>query len=181
MGSYLHATVNISDVPLGNTFPGQDQAAAAAPNGLTLGLMNILGDLENDVKGVAGVNYPIKKVGIIGGVPSSDAVWVSAPSASGLSSFKSVITTKSRFNALDVTSGSVDAQIRVLLGAYGADVNVVTGFANAANQVAGFLAGEGPLMAQSNTALEGPIENHQAIPILQSNTPQPAYPDYASC
>ncbi|HVB04963.1 MAG TPA: hypothetical protein VNF07_01780 [Acidimicrobiales bacterium] len=178
MASYLHCTVNVVNVPNGNTLPGQDQAASAPANGLTLGVMNILADLENDVKGVASVSFPIKKVGFIGGVPSSDSVWISAPSQASLANFKDVITTTTPFTALDVTSGSVDAQIRVLLGAYGAHVRIVTGYQNAASQVQGFLRGDGPLMAQSNTALEATIESGQARPILQSTKPQPAYSDY---
>src|SRR5665213_3433289 len=40
LSAYLHASVNVANIPAGNTVAGQDTVAKAAPNGLTVGWLN---------------------------------------------------------------------------------------------------------------------------------------------
>src|ERR1700753_3478387 len=62
VGKYLGATVNSVSVPAGATVAGQDQAAAAPNDGLTIGTLNVSADVSNAATKQPGINFDLTQV-----------------------------------------------------------------------------------------------------------------------
>ena len=66
VGQELGATVNVEDVSAAGTLQGSNQMAAAAPNGLTIGMVNVGGDIASLVEKQPGQNFNMAKLSWIG-------------------------------------------------------------------------------------------------------------------
>ncbi len=166
MGKYLHCNVKVSNVPQGNTMPGQDEAAASSPNGLTIGYLNLGSDLDAKLKGKPGVNFNIDAVKFLGSTPAPLNVMVSSPS-SPYKTIEDVLNSTSTVNILEPTSGSATFSIGILIAAYKANAKIVTGYANAAALVQGLIRGDGPVTDTAEKVLISAISSGKALPILQ--------------
>lgn len=111
LGKILHATVNVENVPGGGTIIGTDQMVAAQPDGLTIGNVNIPGDIGDKLQGKTALKVDLKKLGWIGQPAPQVEVWVT-PEASHLTSWNQVVNSHSQ-----VTYGGSKSGVGWLLGA----------------------------------------------------------------
>ncbi len=178
MAKYLKATVNVENVPPGNTIVGQNQLAASAPDGLTIGWINAGEDVADKVKGVGGVTFNPTKLSFVGAPGFGQLVFVAQPS-SGYKTFKSLTKATSQVTSLDVTKGTGDTVERVVLGAYGINAKIITGYESSKDLAAGFLRGDGVLAEEELAVFQDAIVAHSARALLVTNTVPAQNPAYA--
>jgi tripartite-type tricarboxylate transporter receptor subunit TctC len=164
VAKYLHATVNVVSVPAGNGVAGQDQVATSAPDGLTVGTLNLGVDLENQLTNTPSINFDLKKITVVAGLPINPDVFITAPN-SPYKTWNDVIDSKTSIKSLDY-AGPVDEVQQVLFGAYQTPVQLIQGYTSSADEVAGFLRGDGPVALQSSTAVSSAIAAGKARPLL---------------
>ena len=170
VGKYLGCNVKVSNVPQGNTMPGQDEAASAEPNGLTIGYLNVASDLDAKVSGKPGINFNLDKVEFLGSPPAPYNVMVSSPT-SPYKSIQDVLSSTTPVKVLEPASGGATATVKVFISAYKANIQLVTGYANSSALVQGFLRGDGPVTDTAEKPLISAIASGKAIPILQMGSP----------
>lgn len=178
MAQYLHATVNVENVPPGNTIVGQNQLAASSPDGLTIGWLNVGEDVADVVKGVGGINFSLSKVGIVGAPGFGQMVLVATPS-SPYKSFAQLQKATGPVTALDVTKGTGDTVERVLLGAYGINSKIITGYTSSKDLAAGFLRGDGQIAEEELVVFQNAIASGKAVPLWVSEPVPPQNPVYS--
>lgn len=179
IASYLHCTVNVTDISTGSSIAGQNAVALAAPNGLTIGELNSAGDIENFVDGSSGLAFSFKKQEYIAGVPEVNIVWMANPS-SPYTSITQIIKPRGSLKILDVTSGYQDLLDRVLLGAYGVpSSDLITGFNGSPALLAGFMNNDGPIANIGLQAVEPIIAGGLARPLMLTLPMEPGALGYA--
>jgi tripartite-type tricarboxylate transporter receptor subunit TctC len=164
VGKYLGATVNIVSLPAGATVAGQDQAAAAGNDGLTIGTLNVSANVSNAATKQPGINFDMTKVAFIAGLPINPDVFVVAPS-SKYQSFAALIQAKPSITATDYP-GSIDVLEKGMFGAYGIKAKLISGYADVPSQVAGFLRGDAQFAINQVPGYAPPIEAGKARPLL---------------
>jgi tripartite-type tricarboxylate transporter receptor subunit TctC len=177
MGKYLGATINVENIPAGNTVVGQNTMASSQPNGLTIGWLNAIEDVSFAITGgaSAGVNFDPADMSMIGAPGQNNIVWVTDPSSS-YSSWQSIVNSKQTVDTLDVTSGTADLYLRSVYGAYGVDAKYITGYESSKLLAAGFLRHDGPVAEEEFTVFSDAITANEARPVLDSNTASPSDP-----
>jgi tripartite-type tricarboxylate transporter receptor subunit TctC len=179
LASYLHATVNIVDYPTGDSIPGQNAAAGAAPNGLTVGEVGPQGNLIDDITNTPNIDFSMQKIEMIGSPHAPESIWYAGP-GSGITKITQVMKSKTTLSALDLSTGWSDVLTRVFFGIYGADVDVIPGYENTGDLVEGILRGDGQLMVTSLTAALSAAQGGQVKPLLQATAPGQGTPLYAT-
>ncbi|HVB04979.1 MAG TPA: hypothetical protein VNF07_01860 [Acidimicrobiales bacterium] len=169
--SYLHATVNVEDISSGATIPGQNFAEAAAPNGLTIGEINAVGDAANVLTHTLGINFNPARVAYIASYGPSPLVLLATP-ASGITSFAQVKNATTPYRALTQATGTGPTITRSIMGVLHAPVNWLTGYANAGQQVAGFQRGDGQL-AWVTLGVGGPLIQGGAAKVIAATSKAP--------
>ena len=150
LASYLHATVNVSNIPAGNTVAGQDFVAHAAPDGLTVGWMNAGPDIENTVLNLPALNFnPLREAFLGATAPGQTAIVVlNTPACSQWTNFDSLISASSSSNqigeVLQTTGTGTFFQLMVNT-AFGIHFKPITGYQSTAAQSQGFQRGDGCL------------------------------------
>lgn len=177
MGQYLKATVNVENVPPGNTIVGQNQLASAKNDGLTIGWINAGEDVADKVKGVTGVTFDPSKLSFIGAPGFGQSVFVVQPS-SPYTTFQSLAKATKPVTSLDVTKGSGDTIERVVLGAYGIKAKIITGYESSKDIGAGFLRGDGVLAEEELVVFQNAIASNHARPLLVTDTVPAQNPAY---
>jgi tripartite-type tricarboxylate transporter receptor subunit TctC len=171
MGKYLGATVNVENIPAGNTVVGQNTLAHSQPNGLTIGWMNAIEDVSFSIgAGSGGVNFDPADLDMIAAPGQNISVWVTDPSSS-YKSWQSIVDAAGPVNTLDVTSGTADLYERAVYGAYGVKSKIVTGYESSKLLAAGFLRHDAPVAEEEFTVFADAISAGQARPVLTSNSP----------
>ena len=169
MGKYLHATVNVENIPPGNTVVGQNTLAHAQPNGLTVGWLNAIEDVSFKItSGSSGLTFNPADEDMIAAPGQNITVWVTDP-ASHYTSWKSIVNAKSPVNTLDVTSGTADLYLRAVYGAYGVKSKIITGYESSKLLAAGFLRHDAPVAEEEFTVFADAISSHEARPVLVTN------------
>jgi tripartite-type tricarboxylate transporter receptor subunit TctC len=164
VGKYLGATVNVVSVPAGATVAGQDQAAAAPNDGLTIGTLNVSANVSNAATKQPGINFDMTKVAYIAGLPINPDVFVVAPK-SQYPSFASLTQAKASITATDYP-GSIDILEKAMFGAYGIKAKLISGYADVPTQVAGFLRGDAMYAINQVPGYASSIAAGKAVPIL---------------
>ena len=166
MAKYLQCSVKVTNIPQGNTMPGQDAAASSAPNGLTIGYLNVASDLDAKASGKPSVNFSVTSVQLLGSPSAPLNVMVSSPSSS-YKTIESIISSKNTVDILEPTSGGATTAVKLLIAAYGINAKIVTGYANSGALVQGFLRGDGPVTDTAEKPLMSAISSGKALPVLQ--------------
>jgi tripartite-type tricarboxylate transporter receptor subunit TctC len=165
VGQELGATINVEDVNGAGTLQGSNQMAAAAPNGLTIGMVNVGGDIASLVEKQPGQNFDMTKLSWIGQPAQVPNAIVTQPGSS-VSSFAGLLHPSGQVSALDITNGIGDMLIRVLYGAFGVPYKIDTGFENTAALKQGFLAKDGQTILEAMSTLYPLISGNEAKPLL---------------
>jgi tripartite-type tricarboxylate transporter receptor subunit TctC len=161
----LGATINVEDVPAAGTLQGTNQMAAASPNGLTIGMVNVGGDIAGLVEKQPGQSFNMAKLSWIGQPAQIPNALVTQPGSS-LSSFSGILHPSSPVSALDIRNGIGDMLIRVIYGAFGVPHKLDTGFEATSALKQGFLAKDGQTILEAMSTLYPLISGNEAKPLL---------------
>jgi tripartite-type tricarboxylate transporter receptor subunit TctC len=165
VGQELGATINVEDVPAAGTLQGSNEMAAATPNGLTIGMVNVGGDIASLVEKQPGQNFDMTKLSWIGQPAQIPNAIVTQPS-SNLSSLSALLKPSSAVSALDIRNGIGDMLIRVIYGAFGVPYKLDTGFEATSALKQGFLANDGQTILEAMSTLYPLISGNEAKPLL---------------
>jgi tripartite-type tricarboxylate transporter receptor subunit TctC len=161
----LGATINVEDVPTAGTVQGSNEMAAASPNGLTIGMVNVGGDIASLVEKQPGQSFNMAKLSWIGQpAPIPNAI-VTQP-GSKVTSFDAMLKTSDPVSALDIRNGIGDMLIRVLYGAFGVKYQMDTGFESTSALKQGFIAKDGQTILEAMSTLYPLISGNEAKPLL---------------
>ncbi|HUY07591.1 MAG TPA: hypothetical protein VMU99_10060 [Acidimicrobiales bacterium] len=176
IGSYLHATVNVTDITPGATIPGSDEGASAAPNGLTIA-MGYFGEyIQNDIEKVPSVAYTIKDQELIGGAGPQPYV-LAAVKSSGLTRLGTALKTKNVWVSLEGQGGMMTT---FLLDAYKSHGStILSGYPNAPGALAGLLRRDGTIGINAASVFIPSIQAGTLVPLASSVPATPGTVDYA--
>ena len=128
LGQELGATINVEDVSAAGTLQGSNQMAAAAPNGLTIGMVNVGGDIASLVEKQPGQTFNMAKLSWIGQPAQIPNALVTQP-GSAVQSFSGMLhSTGGNVTVLDIRNGIGDMLNRVIYGAFCVPYKLDTGF-----------------------------------------------------
>jgi hypothetical protein len=130
MASYLHCVINVESLSTANGIPGQNAAAVALPNGLTIGELNPSEDVEGFIQGDNPLSFTMKNQDFIAGIPAAETIWVTNPATDhGANTAVKMLDPSNGLTFLDPTTGYQDLITRVVTGAYGVSTaNLITGY-----------------------------------------------------
>lgn len=152
--SYLHATVDVVDYALGATIPGQNATAGAAPDGLTVGLLETGSDVVNEALSLPGLNFNPEHEVFLGGWPNTTGMLidhVSNPYPTLLSLKQA--TTANPVTICEIQNNSTSLQINLVFKTLGIAYRPITGYANSTAEEAGWLRGDCNLVYVSYAGL----------------------------
>ena len=176
---YLHATVNLIANPAGNQILGQDQAASAAPDGLTIGWDYAGNDIIAAIQNQPNIDFSLEKQVIIAGVPSANNLLVACP-GSGITSLKQLLHSTSPVKFISTAVGNPNYSYNTaLMGAYGTPAQMIGGYASVAAQFAGCLRGDGQVDMWGTSNLVLPIQQNEVVPLLLGQPVKPGTIGYA--
>src|ERR1700744_3815452 len=165
VGQELGATVNVEDVPAAGTLQGSNQMAGSAPNGLTIGMVNVGGDIASLVEKQPGQNFNMAKLSWIGQPAAIPNALVTQP-GSNVQSFSALLHPSGSVSALDIRNGIGDMLLRVIYGAFGVPYKLDTGFEATSALKQGFLANDGQTILEAMSTLYPLISGNEAKPLL---------------
>lgn len=161
----LGATINVENIAGAGTVEGTNQMAAAAPNGLTIGMVNVGGDIASLVEKQPGQTFNMRKLDYLGQPAQVPNALIAQPGSS-LTSFSALMHAKSPVAVLDIRNGIGDMLNRVIYGAFGIPHKLDTGFQSAASLKQGFIAKDGQTVFESLASLYPLIAGNEAKPLL---------------
>jgi tripartite-type tricarboxylate transporter receptor subunit TctC len=161
----LGATINVEDISAAGTVQGSNQMADSAPNGLTIGMVNVGGDVASLVEKQPGQDFNMAKIDWIGQPAAVPNAIVTQPGSS-LKSFSSLLHPSGSVSALDIRNGIGDMLIRVIYGAFGIPYKLDTGFEETSALKQGFLANDGQTVLEAMSTLYPLISGNEAKPLL---------------
>jgi tripartite-type tricarboxylate transporter receptor subunit TctC len=165
VGQELGATINVEDISAAGTLQGSNQMAASAPNGLTIGMVNVGGDIASLVEKQPGQTFNMAKLSWIGQPAQIPNALVTQPGSS-VSSFSGILHPSGQVSALDIRNGIGDMLIRVIYGAFGVPYKLDTGFEATSALKQGFLANDGQTILEAMSTLYPLISGNEAKPLL---------------
>lgn len=170
LGRYLHATVNVEDVTIGNTIPGQDETASAAPNGLTLGILDLGNDASLALTHTPGLNFDVRSLQFIAANAASSDLMV-ARASSPYTSLSAILHASPPPTVLMENTGTTDVLTASLFGILGVHADYVVGYTSIGSYVQGFSRGDGPIMMTNLASTGALVKGGQARPILVTSVP----------
>jgi putative tricarboxylic transport membrane protein len=165
LGQELGATVNVENVAGAGTLQGTNQLAAASPNGLTIGMVNVGADIASKVENQPGQSFDMRTFSWIGQPAQIPNVLVTQPGSS-VQSFSGLLQSSSQVNVLDIRNGIGDMLNRVIYGAFGVPYKLDTGFEATSALKQGFLAKDGQTILEAMSTLYPLISGNEAKPLL---------------
>lgn len=184
IGTYLGATINVSDISTGASVGGQDALAASASNGLTIGFYNLASDFYDEITNSPNVNFNFKNVSLLGGLPNNTDI-LATQTTSPYTSFavlKKDSTTAHPAKIL-VTPGAAATENLLLLREFGIPATYVTGYPTSAALTTGFIRGDGQLDGSGIASLQSYIQS-SAVRVLavetQTQKPSQSIPLYST-
>jgi tripartite-type tricarboxylate transporter receptor subunit TctC len=161
----LGATINVENIAGAGTVQGTNEMAAASPNGLTIGMVNVGGDTASQVENQPGQSFNMRTLSWIGQPAQIPNALVVQP-GSGAASFSALLHTSSPVIVLDIRNGIGDMLNRVIYGAFGIRDKIDTGFESTSSLKQGFLAKDGQTIFEAMSTLYPLISGNEAKPLL---------------
>jgi tripartite-type tricarboxylate transporter receptor subunit TctC len=165
VGQELGATINVEDVAGAGTIEGSNEMAAASPNGLTIGMVSVGGDIASKVEKQPGQDFTMNKLSWIGQPAVVPNALVTQPGAAA-QSFTALMHSTTTVNVLDIRNGVGDMLNRVIFGAFGIKYKLDTGFQSTSQLKQGFLAKDGQTIFEAMSTLYPLISGDEAKPLL---------------
>jgi len=161
----LGATINVENVAGAGTIQGTNEMAAASPNGLTIGMVNVGGDIASLVEKQPGQSFDMRTLSWIGQPAQIPNALVTQPGSS-VQSFAALLHSKNSVVVLDIRNGIGDMLNRVIFGAFGIPHQMDTGFESTSELKQGFLAKDGQTILEAMSTLYPLISGNEAKPLL---------------
>lgn len=168
LATYLHASCNVIDNNAGGGIPGQNAGADAAPDGLTIGSINALSDIELFLNGTPGLTFNLRAEPLLPSFPNLSTDEIATP-GSGLTSFKQLVDSRVPVTSLEIANSSVGLLARLLYGAHKIPVKFISGYSGSAALAQGFVRGDGQSTFFSFAPIQSLIEARQAVPLIQTS------------
>jgi tripartite-type tricarboxylate transporter receptor subunit TctC len=165
----LGATINVENIGGAGTLQGTNHMAAAAPNGLTIGMVNVGADVASKVENQPGQSFDMQKLSWIGQPAQVPNALVTQP-GSNVQSFGALLHPAGAVNVLDIRNGIGDTLNRVIYGAFGIPHKLDTGFESTSELKQGFLAKDGQTILEAMSTLYPLISGNEAKPLLVTGT-----------
>ena len=143
----LHATVKVEYVS-GNAAIGEDQLAAAAPDGLTIGWVGVGSWLYSELQQNGTVNFSLPQQSFIGGVSSALTIVV-ACTGSPIQSFAELVHSPTPVRALELTSQQTTMLLRLSFAGFNIPHTNLTAYPTTASLTQGCLRGDGDIAAEN--------------------------------
>ena len=138
--------------------------AASAPNGLTIGMVNVGGDIASLVEKQPGQSFNMAKLSWIGQPAQIPNALVTQPGSS-VQSFSGMLH-GGNVTVLDIRNGIGDMLNRVIYGAFSVPYKLDTGFEATSALKQGFLAKDGQTILEAMSTLYPLISGNEAKPLL---------------
>jgi tripartite-type tricarboxylate transporter receptor subunit TctC len=147
VAKYLHAKVNIVSNATGQSIAGQDQIAAAKPDGLTIGTMTLPTDIYNYLAKLPSVNFNFQQQAFIGGITWPVYVFGAACTAGKpqFSDWSTLASNTTPFQYLTTNGGGNEEYGQLLYGAFNLPAKMLTGYGSTSLAVAGCQRGDGSM------------------------------------
>jgi tripartite-type tricarboxylate transporter receptor subunit TctC len=165
VGQELGATINVENVSAAGTLQGSNQMAAAKPDGTTIGMVNVGGDIASLVEKQPGQSFNMAKLDWIGQPAQVPNALVTQPGSS-VQSFSGLLHPSGDVTVLDIRNGVGDMLNRVIYGAFGIPHKLDTGFEATSALKQGFLAKDGQTILEAMSTLYPLISGNEAKPLL---------------
>jgi tripartite-type tricarboxylate transporter receptor subunit TctC len=170
LGTYLHAAVRVESIPAGNTIGGQNAAAAARPDGLTLGYLNTLNDLEHVVTNTPGLSFNVEDVNIVLGAVQTSYTWVvsTSPKCSNITNWETFLKAGTESEpVLEITeaNGSTTGLAKLGLIVFGGNTRLISGYSTEAQLNQGFFRGDGCVIMTSANSIGPLVQGGKGLPI----------------
>lgn len=148
IAKYLGASVVVENIPAGHTIAGMAALEKAAPNGLTIGILDIGGYSTLKLSsGEAPLPINPADLDMLGSpLPATNAFVVQKTSP--YKTFADIVNSKAPISTL-LLPGTGGAMMESILQALNVNAKYITGYANATDLVAGFLRDDGTLTSSN--------------------------------
>ena len=169
---YLGVTLNITPYPIGNSIPGQDALARALPDGLTIGMLNPLNDIQDILTHVPGINFnPARMAYLVQNGPNASPIIAS--SSSGYSTFGQVVAASKAgtLKMLTQNTGTLNTIQRTWMGVLGLHPQYISGYAALSAEVQGLVRGDGPMGLFDLSLACGLLQQGKAVAVATSIVP----------
>lgn len=169
LAKYLHASGEVTNIAAGDTVGGQDALAHSLANGLTIGWLSPGIDIEIALTKTAGLNFNPVREAFIGMTQPSVTVLVAGESPGCPTSISSLIADSKSGHPSSMlleTVGILDEFSRLTNVALDLKLKLIPGYTSTANQIQGFVRGDGCLMMAPLAAVGPLITQHKAIPLI---------------
>jgi hypothetical protein len=180
--AYLGATVNVINIPAGNTVAGMNFVAGTNTStnvGLTVGWMNLGPAIEDRVLNIPGIQFNPTGEDMLGGTTPSLSVvaaWKSPACAAWDNGLASLLATNTAANPVSEpiqTTGSTTLDLMLINGVFGIHYHPIPGYASSSALIAGWVRGDGCVIDDPASALNTYIAGGVAVPLLL-NEPYPS-------
>lgn len=179
MEQQLGATIDIEYVT-GADVVGQDRVWTSAPNGLTVGALTVISDLNNTFAKNEALSFSLKdaEASIVGATYSQPGIFV-ACGHSSVTSFADVLGGGSgKLTWVDVTTGGMNLAVHLLMAAYPVSHEYLNGYTSSTETVAcergdGNVAGYpvGNFLDSNGTALDAGLTGLLLTDSMPSSSP----------
>jgi tripartite-type tricarboxylate transporter receptor subunit TctC len=156
IGQRLNATVNIEVISAGAGFVGENTAAAAAPDGLTLGADTIVADFYAQATGSPATNFNLENENLLFGTSGFNIIVGCSPDPIHFGTWTQMMNNKQPINALANANFSA-GELHVIAAAYHEPWHIISSYPTAANVVQGCVRGDGSIAAGTVGQFAGAI------------------------
>jgi tripartite-type tricarboxylate transporter receptor subunit TctC len=126
MAKYLGATLKLVSVP-GASVVAQNQAAAAAPDGLTVGILSTLSNVSTIYFNASQMKFDLAKLAVVASFPRN-ANLLAACKGSPDTSLAQLLNSKTRVTTLDTNQSTNSLLMHLIFDAYGTPVKYIEGY-----------------------------------------------------
>lgn len=174
LSQYLGATVNVTNIPAGNTVAGQNYVASTNSSnpGYTVGWLNAGPDIEDSILGLAGIQFNPTGEAFLGST-APDLTAMAAINSSACAAwdhgFAAMLKRNSASNKVEEliqSTGSTTFTLLMINGVFGIHYHATPGYASSADLVAGWLRGDGCVIDDPVSVLGSYVKAGKATPLL---------------
>lgn len=172
VGKLLDATVNVVNIPADGTVAGTDTLAAAAPNGLTLGMVNVGANIDNVLIHAPGMHYTVDGFRYLLQPGTAPMVFLAANNAP-VKTFAGLLNYHKAISVGTSLSGTGYVFTAVLLETFHILHKFLTGVSNIVQQKQDFIAGDYMYTGNDLTFLNSVVTSHEGIPLVVDGVTNP--------
>jgi tripartite-type tricarboxylate transporter receptor subunit TctC len=164
-------TWEVTSYTTGSSIPGQDVIARSTANGLTIGFLNPLADIQDTLENVPGINFNPVRMAFIGATGISGSALVSRE-GSGITSFAQLVSASKAGGLKELyEAGSLGAIQQIWMGVMGISTTYVSGYAAQATVLTGLLRGDGPVAFFNNSLVCPALQGNQVTMLASLGVP----------